>query len=122
MFVKDVETVLDYLHIQKTAIIAFSDGGNTALLFAQIFPEKVTKLVVVGANITPEGMKKTELLKIAGTLAAFKVTAGEHDVITLSHTEWITEHIKNGRLVIIPKADHFFLTKKPSDFNSIVES
>ena len=62
-FVNDIETVLDYLHIEKTAIIGFSDGGNTALLFAQHFPEKVSKLVIVGANTEPEGMKKVELLK-----------------------------------------------------------
>lgn len=159
-FVNDIETVLDYLHIEKTTIIGFSDGGNTALLFAQYFPEKVSKLVIVGANTEPEGMKKVELLKVEATLAALKgieifnpkfwwkravyelmttqlrsasfeltkilsptlVMAGENDVIKFSHTQWIAQQIKNSQLVIIPKADHFFLVKNPNEFNKIAES
>lgn len=159
-FVKDIDQVLNHLHIEKTSIIGFSDGGNIALLFAQYFPEKVTKLVIVGANTEPEGMKKAELLKVEAELATIKVRgffdptfrakravyelmtiqlkkvrfdltkvlsptlvmAGEHDVIRLSHTQRIAQQIKNSRLVVVPKADHFFLLKKPSEFNAIVES
>lgn len=159
-FIKDIDTVLTYFHIEKTSIIGFSDGGNTALLFAQHFPEKVTKLIVVGANTDPEGMKKAEWLKVEAALAAIKirgffdptfrskravyelmttqlrntrfdltkilspalVMAGENDVIRLSHTQWIVQQIKHSRLVIIPKADHFFLLKNPSEFNAIAES
>ena len=50
------------------------------------------------------------------------VIAGENDVIKLSHTQWIAHQIKNSQLMIIPKADHFFLMKNPSEFNKIVES
>ena len=159
-FVKDIDQVLNHLHIEKTSIIGFSDGGNIALLFAQYFPEKVTKLVIVGANTEPEGMRKPALLKVEAELAAIKVRgcfdpifrtkraiyelmtiqlrkvkfdltkilsptlvmAGENDVVRLSHTQWIARQIKNSRLAIVPKANHFFLLEKPSEFNAIVES
>ncbi|MGE7366106.1 alpha/beta fold hydrolase [Desemzia incerta] len=60
-----------------------------------------------------------ELTKI---LSPTLVMAGENDVIKLSHTQWIAQQIKNSQLVIIPKADHFFLVKNPNEFNKIIES
>ncbi|MBM6613322.1 alpha/beta hydrolase [Desemzia sp. RIT804] len=63
-FAQDVRLVLDYLHIERTNIIGFSDGGNTALLFAEYYPKRVHALIVVGANIKAEGMKSWELQKV----------------------------------------------------------
>lgn len=63
-FIRDVKAVLDYLNIKRTTIIGFSDGGNTALLFAERYPERVYALIVVGANVKAEGMSSYELQKV----------------------------------------------------------
>lgn len=54
----DVKTVLDALGIQKASLIGFSDGGNVALYFALRYPSRLEKLVVAGANLSPEGLTK----------------------------------------------------------------
>lgn len=61
---QDIKTVLDYLHIERTNIIGFSDGGNTALLFAERYPKKIQAMIVVGANVKAEGMNSWELQKV----------------------------------------------------------
>lgn len=61
---QDIKTVLDYLHIERINIIGFSDGGNTALLFAERYPKKIQAMIVVGANVKAEGMNSWELQKV----------------------------------------------------------
>lgn len=152
---QDVKTVLDHLHIERTNIIGFSDGGNTALLFAERYPERVNTMIVAGANVTIEGMSSWELTKLKWTVTFLQYTekiyppvklkreivdlmlhqvnnthfelsniqaptlvmAGENDVIKRSHTESIAHRIKDSQLLIVPKADHFFMVKQPDNFN-----
>ncbi|MDD2293485.1 MAG: alpha/beta hydrolase [Bacteroidales bacterium] len=47
----------EQLHLEKAHILGFSDGGNIALLFAIKYPEKVDRLIVDGANLSPRGEK-----------------------------------------------------------------
>lgn len=47
----DLKDLLDYLKIEKAHIMGVSMGGNIALNFAQAYPEKVAKLVVVDADV-----------------------------------------------------------------------
>jgi pimeloyl-ACP methyl ester carboxylesterase len=51
LFTEDVTALLEHLKIKKTAIVGWSDGGNTGITFAMKHPDKVTKLAVMGANI-----------------------------------------------------------------------
>lgn len=53
----DVKAALDALHIEKASVIGFSDGGNVALYFALRYPSRLEKLVVAGANLSPEGIE-----------------------------------------------------------------
>jgi alpha-beta hydrolase superfamily lysophospholipase len=46
----DMSLLLDSLHIENTNIVGWSDGGNTALHMTLQHPEKVKKLITVGAN------------------------------------------------------------------------
>jgi pimeloyl-ACP methyl ester carboxylesterase len=46
-FAEWLEDVLDNLKIQKTALLGISQGGWTALRFATVHPERVTKLVLL---------------------------------------------------------------------------
>jgi pimeloyl-ACP methyl ester carboxylesterase len=53
MFAKDMKDLLDSLHIKKTNVVGWSDGGITGLLMAIKYPEYVNKLAVTGANLEP---------------------------------------------------------------------
>lgn len=50
----DFNALLDTLHVQKTYVIGWSDGGINALLLAIRHPDKVIKLASTGANLTPD--------------------------------------------------------------------
>lgn len=54
-FVEDLKDFMDEKGIDKAHILGFSDGGNTALMFALKYPERVKKLIVNGANLEPAG-------------------------------------------------------------------
>jgi pimeloyl-ACP methyl ester carboxylesterase len=63
-FAEDLRALFDKLGIHKADILGFSDGGNTALLFALGWPERVGKLILVGANFNPFGLKPGSLLEV----------------------------------------------------------
>ena len=48
---------MDEHALPKANLLGFSDGGNIALLFALRYPERVLKLVLNGANLSPSGVK-----------------------------------------------------------------
>ena len=56
-FAEDLERFLDARGIEKASILGFSDGGNIALLFALRRPERMNKLILNGANLSPSGVK-----------------------------------------------------------------
>lgn len=58
-FSSDLYEFLLSLKITKAHILGFSDGGNTALLFALSHPEMVDKLILNGANLFPSGCRKS---------------------------------------------------------------
>ena len=63
----DVLGLLDYLGIDKTNIVGWSDGGIIGLKLAIERPERINKLVTVGSNFSPEGLnsKTIEIIKKA---------------------------------------------------------
>jgi len=52
----DAVKILDRLSIKRTDVIGWSDGGNTALLLARYWPERVRRMVVISANFNPQGL------------------------------------------------------------------
>ena len=52
-FAKDLEDVMNALSIKKASLMGWSDGGNTALLFSLSHPERLEKMIVLGANLFP---------------------------------------------------------------------
>jgi pimeloyl-ACP methyl ester carboxylesterase len=54
MMSDDLNGLLDYLKIDSTFVVGWSDGGINALLLAMRHPEKVKKLAVTGANLWPD--------------------------------------------------------------------
>ena len=61
---QDILAVLRYFNLSTVNIMGFSDGGNLALYFGSHYPEKVTKLIVVGSNYKVNGLKKDSLAEV----------------------------------------------------------
>lgn len=51
---KDLNALLNYLHIDSTYIIGRSDGGIIALLLGIYYPDKAIRIAAFGANLTPD--------------------------------------------------------------------
>ncbi|MDW9380042.1 alpha/beta fold hydrolase [Chryseobacterium sp. JV558] len=56
MFAEDVKVLADKLNLDKVNIAGWSDGGNTGLEFALKYPERLNKLITIGANAFPDGV------------------------------------------------------------------
>ena len=63
-FADDLRDFLGEHHIEKADILGFSDGANTAILFAAKYPEKVNRLILCGACITPKAVKRSVQIPI----------------------------------------------------------
>ena len=57
-FAEDLLAFMDQQGIGKAHVLGFSDGGNIAMVFAMMHPERVEKLVLDGANLDPSGVKR----------------------------------------------------------------
>lgn len=53
---EDMRLFMEQLNIKNAHIIGWSDGGIIGLIMAMKYPEKVKKLVAMGANIHPDGL------------------------------------------------------------------
>ncbi len=76
-FSEDLLGFLDELRVEKANILGFSDGGNIALRFALDHPERVLKLVLNGANLFPEGVKRSTQIPIELAYKAVKKACGK---------------------------------------------
>lgn len=54
MMADDLNALLDKLQLKQAYVIGWSDGGINGLLLAIRHPDKVKKLAVTGANLTPD--------------------------------------------------------------------
>lgn len=132
LMASDVIEFIKKLKIEKPILYGFSDGGITGLIIAINEPELLSKLIISGANIYPEGMKKSMLYvsKVCYFLTRNKlfkmmvkepnikvedlrkikvptiVLAGQYDVILKEHTELIAESISESTLEIISNENH----------------
>jgi len=49
--------LLDYLGIKKVAVVALSHGGPSALLFAALYPERVSSLTLISCGVASSSSK-----------------------------------------------------------------
>ncbi len=54
---EDMRALLDHLHVRSANVMGWSDGAIVGLDLAIHHPERVRKLVLFGANFTPEGVE-----------------------------------------------------------------
>lgn len=147
-FVRDLEEFMDQNGIKQAELLGFSDGANIALLFALKHPDRVTKLILAGGNLFPDGMDPKDLEEIQEeykTATGFQkellslmvnephiqpeelkklimpvlVTAGSEDVILEEHTRLMAEAMPDSRLVILP-GSHWNAAESPEAFNRMV--
>ncbi len=129
---EDMYRFITQLGLEKPVFYGFSDGGIIGLILAYLHPDLLSALIVSGASLNPDSTKDLpmkffklwshfdrsdkmrimmrepditdEMLK--GITVPTFVTAGEKDVIKLTHTEHIAETIPGAKLKIFPKAGH----------------
>ena len=58
-FADDLRGFMDAHQMEKAHILGFSDGGNIAIAFALRYPERVDRLILNSANLSPAGAKRT---------------------------------------------------------------
>jgi len=128
----DIIAFAKVLDLKKVNLYGFSDGGIIGLLVASKAPELVEKLIISGANISPDGTKngwirlfklmyfitkddKTKLMleqpdisdeELAAITADTLVLAGQFDLIKEAHTRNIAKHIPNSTLQILKGESH----------------
>lgn len=128
----DVIAFINTLKIEKPILYGFSDGGIVGLLIAVKEPYLLSKLIVSGANICPDGIKKfnlafyrlayfftgNKLVKMMVKEPDIKtcelrkikiptyVLAGQRDIIKHAHTKLIADNIPQSTLEIIPNENH----------------
>jgi len=56
-FAQDLLEFMNDERIRRANILGFSDGANIALTFALAHPERVDRLILNGANLSPSGVK-----------------------------------------------------------------
>lgn len=75
--------LLDHLGIEKVAVVAFSHGGPSALLFAALHPERVSSLVLVSTGVAAAPGGNQDQADQKGSML---VTVYEHDWLYWSLT------------------------------------
>jgi pimeloyl-ACP methyl ester carboxylesterase len=131
-FAEDAAAFIRALALERPALYGFSDGGITGLLLAMREPTLLSRLIVSGANLHPDGIKPgvLRLMKIAYALTRKEtmrlcleepniapealaqiitptwVLAGEKDVIREEHTRLIASAIPGAKLKILPGEKH----------------
>ena len=63
-FAEDLEKFRTAHGIETMDLLGFSDGGNIAMLYALAHPERVSRLILNGANLDPSGVKRSVQLPV----------------------------------------------------------
>ena len=75
-FAEDLREFMDQQKIEKANLLGFSDGGNTALIFALKYPRRVGRLILNGANLDASGVKPSTQIPIVLGYRAASFLAG----------------------------------------------
>lgn len=129
---QDIVCFIQELGLNKPILFGFSDGGIICLMIASKYPHLLSKIIVAGASLNPQGLK-TKWILLMKMLNLFKkdnmlqlmlnepnitqkdllniqipvfVLAGQKDMIKERQTKAIAKTIKNSKLMILPKETH----------------
>jgi pimeloyl-ACP methyl ester carboxylesterase len=79
----DYLALLDYLKVDKTALVGWSDGGIIGIDIALTHPERLTKLYAQAANVTTDGLNQS--VETNKTFSAYIERSGK-DYVRMSKT------------------------------------
>ena len=128
---EDLNDFMRLYHLEDLTYFGYSDGGILGLLLA-MKSDRISRLIISGANLTPKGLKPICRLKIAmlwrfkkdpkvkmmmeepsideNDLLSIKakttVIAGQRDLVRYDETKKIADHIPDSRLRIIKNESH----------------
>ena len=83
-FADDLLGFMDEHQIEKAHLLGFSDGGNIAMIFAIRYPDRVNRLILNGANLNPNGVKRSTQIPIEIGYKIAKRFAGKSDSARLN--------------------------------------
>ena len=132
LMTEDTIKFIKVLNIEKPILYGFSDGGIIGLMVAIKEPNLLSKLIISGAQLNPNGGKlytvlldkivyfftRNKLVKMMvkepninpsdlnNIKVPVHVIAGEKDLIKLRHTQTIANNIPNSTLYIVPNENH----------------
>ena len=127
----DIVAFLEKKDLKDVVFYGFSDGGILGLLLARK-TDRISQMILSGANITPNGVKnslkllvkvlyfftKDSKLKMIlnephitpEELSEIKVkttvVVGEKDMVTMEETKIIADSIPGAKLMVLPKEGH----------------
>lgn len=134
---EDIIEFISVMSIKKPIIYGFSDGGIVALLIGVKTSNIISKLIVAGANIRPNGIKS--IWRVIFTIQAYLtvniekrqnlmmmlkepnishellnsisvvtlILSGEKDLIKKNHTKEIANNIENSSIKILNGENHY---------------
>ena len=127
----DMVAFLEEKDLKDVVFYGFSDGGIIGLLAARK-TDRISRLIVSGANLTPNGVKvglkllvkvmyffnrdpKLKMLlvepqispqELADIKVKTTVIVGEKDMVTMEETRQIAEGVPDAKLIVLPKEGH----------------
>lgn len=127
----DIVAFLEKKDLKDVIFYGISDGGILGLLVAQK-TDRVSRLIISGANLTPSGVKAhlrllikvlyffTKQSKLRMMLVEPNITAeelsrikvkttiivGEKDLVSLDENKIIHDSIKDSKLIVLPNEGH----------------
>lgn len=128
----DVAAFIEEKNLKDANLYGFSDGGIIGLILASQHPDLLTKMIISGANMEPEGMqedvwedmkkqfeltgdgllkmelKEPDLTKkdLGNIKIPVLVLAGSDDMIKEDHTRFLADCIPNSQLKILEGETH----------------
>ena len=85
---EDTAALMRQLQVSGADVVGWSDGGNIALMLAARYPDLVRRVVISGANISPDGLRAGEIDAIR--TAARESPAGQSSIDNKLNTLWLT--------------------------------
>jgi pimeloyl-ACP methyl ester carboxylesterase len=130
---QDVYEFITKMGLVEPYYLGFSDGGNIGIILAIDHPSLLSKMMILGANINPRGVKlkyqkeMRDAYKMTGDpllqmmvyepqiawkdlhkiITETMVVVGEDDDMTYRHTKAIASHIKGSELRILKEKNHY---------------
>ena len=127
----DIVAFLEKKDLKDVVFYGISDGGILGLLVAQK-TDRISRLIISGANLTPSGVKAhlrllikvlyffTKQSKLKMMLVEPNITAeelsrikikttiivGEKDLVSLDENKIIHDSIKDSKLIVLPNEGH----------------